>query len=63
MEEATMKKLCRDCNYLTDEGHELDPLGQWKHCQLWDKEVLENTYTCDDWVEVELIWPGESEGE
>lgn len=56
------KKLCRDCDHLTDEGHELDPLGQWGHCWLWNKEVLMDTYTCDKWAEVKLTWPGEGEG-
>lgn len=52
------EKLCRNCAHISDEGHELDPLGEWKWCKLWGKDVLEDTYGCDDgWEERELIWP------
>lgn len=49
------KKLCHNCEHLSDRHHELDPLGEWKWCELWKKDVLEDTYSCDQWVEVELI--------
>ena len=49
-------QFCCDCDYLTDEDYELDPLGQWGHCKRWNKEVLMDTYSCSKWIEVVLVW-------
>ena len=56
-EDNTVKQLCCDCNHLSDRGHELDPLGEWKWCELREADVHEDTYSCKEWTEQVLIWP------
>jgi len=50
-----MKKLCNNCDHCSDRHHETDPLGEWKWCELLQKNVHEDTEgeTCDYWVEME----------
>jgi len=54
-----MKKLCNNCDYMSDKGHELDPLGQTGRCFLHKKDVHEDTETCPSWIERVLTWPPE----
>jgi len=52
-------KTCSTCDHCSDRNHELDPLGEWKWCELHNKDVHEDDETCDDWIEQVLIWPGD----
>jgi len=42
-EDNTVKKLCNNCDHLSDISHELDPLGEWKWCEQCEKNVLEDS--------------------
>jgi len=48
---------CHNCEHLSDRHHELDPLGEWKWCELWGKDVLEDSYSCKRWEKVQLTYP------
>jgi len=52
-----MKRICSNCEYCSDRHHELDPLGEWKWCELHKKDVHEDDETCADWEKVKLTWP------
>lgn len=52
-----MKKICYNCNNVSDRNHELDPLGEWKWCELHQKNVHEDDETCGQWVKEILILP------
>jgi len=58
-EDNTVKRLCNNCNHLSNRGYKLDPLGNWGYCILWGKDVLEDTYSCRDWTERDSTWPPE----
>jgi hypothetical protein len=58
-----MKRFCNNCEYLSDKYHELDPLGDWKWCELHEKDVCEDDEVCSDWRKYELFWPEDLGGE
>jgi len=45
-----MKKICHNCDHLSDRHHEIDPLGEWKWCEWHEKDVHEDDYVCSHWV-------------
>ena len=44
-----MKEFCNNCKHCSDRHHELDPLGEWKWCELHTRDVHEDSETCIDW--------------
>jgi hypothetical protein len=48
-------RICNTCDHCSDRYHELDPLGEWKWCELHQKDVHEDDETCENWEEQVII--------
>lgn len=54
------RRTCHNCDHMSDRHHELDPLGEWKWCELWQKDVHEDDETCNEFNACVVVCNGAS---